>query len=85
MDNRIQIKREDKKIEVVVKAYCDDKKQKMLMLWIFLFSLCGFAILTQFFEDYDAGTKVFFGVYIAFWLFFEFFSQDKCIGSKVEG
>ena len=72
MDNRIQITKEEKKIEVVVKAYFDDKKQMMLILWIFLFSLCGFAILTQFFEDYDAGTKVFFGVYVAFWLFFEF-------------
>lgn len=72
MNNRIQIIKEDNKLEVVIKAFYDDKKQKMLLLWIVLFSLCGIAILTQFFEDYDSGTKVFFGVYVAFWLFFEF-------------
>ena len=44
----------------------------MLLVWIILFSLCGLAIVSQFFENYDAQTKVFFGVYVAFWLFFEF-------------
>ncbi len=72
MENRIQRNKEGDKLEIVIKAYLIDKKQKMLLLWIILFSCCGIAILTQFFEDYDAGTKVFFGVYVAFWLFFEF-------------
>lgn len=72
MSERIQILKENSRIEITIKAFCDEKKQKMLLVWIFLFSLCGVAIFTQFFENYDAGTKVFFGVYIAFWLFFEF-------------
>lgn len=72
MDNRIQIIKENKKLEIIIKAFYDDKKQKMLLLWIVLFSLCGLIILAQFFDDYDAETKVFFGVYVAFWLFFEF-------------
>jgi len=72
MSDRVNINKEQNKIEIIIKAYCDDKKQKMLLLWIALFSLCGIAIFTQFFENYDVGTKVFFGVYIAFWLFFEF-------------
>ena len=72
MNNRIQIIKEKEKLEILIKAFYDDKKQKMLLVWIVLFSLCGIAILAQFFEGYDAGTKVFFGVYVAFWLFFEF-------------
>ena len=72
MDKRIQINKQVDKLEIVIKAFCDDKKQKMLMIWIGLFSLCGLAIISQFFGEYDAGTKVFFGVYVAFWLFFEF-------------
>ena len=72
MDNRIQITKEANKLEIVIKAFYDQKKQQMLLIWIIGFSLCGIAILSQFFEDYDAGTKVFFGVYVAFWLFFEF-------------
>ena len=72
MSERIQLTTGNDKLEVVIRAFLDDKKQKMLLLWIVLFSLCGLAILSQFFEEYDAGTKVFFGVYVAFWLFFEF-------------
>ena len=72
MTNRIQITKNKESLKVVIKAFYDDKKQKMLLLWIVLFSLCGVAIISQFFEDYDSGTKVFFGVYVAFWLFFEF-------------
>lgn len=72
MDSRINIDQQKEKLEITIKAFCDEKKQKMLMVWIALFTICGVAIITQLFEDYDAGTKVFFGVYVAFWLFFEF-------------
>jgi len=72
MQDRISIDKEVGKLTIIIKAFLDEKKQKMLMVWIVLFSLCGLAIFSQFFENYDNGTKVFFGVYIAFWLFFEF-------------
>lgn len=69
---RIKINKEENKLEIEVRAFQDVKKQQMLLVWIILFSLCGLAIFSQFFKDYEASTKVFFGVYIAFWLFFEF-------------
>ncbi|PCJ27366.1 MAG: hypothetical protein COA97_03610 [Flavobacteriales bacterium] len=72
MSSRIQIIKGDERLEIIVKAFYDDTKQKILLAWIVLFSLCGLAILSQFFQDYDAGTKVFFGIYVAFWFFFEF-------------
>jgi len=72
MQDRISINKENNNLVITIKAYFDDKKQKLLTIWIVLFSLCGLAIFSQFFENYDNGTKVFFGVYIAFWLFFEF-------------
>tara|TARA_B100000809_G_scaffold226204_1_gene237678 strand:+ start:1556 stop:2083 length:528 start_codon:yes stop_codon:yes gene_type:complete len=72
MNNRIKVSKNDAKLEIVIKAFLDKKKQQILLVWILLFSLCGIAIFAQFFEDYDAGTKVFFGVYVAFWIFFEF-------------
>lgn len=72
MQDRISINKENNSLVITIKAYFDDKKQKLLTIWIVLFSLCGLAIFSQFFENYDNGTKVFFGVYIAFWLFFEF-------------
>ena len=72
MNNRIKVSKNNTKLEIVIKAFLDKKKQQMLLVWILLFSMCGIAILAQFFEDYDVGTKVFFGVYVAFWIFFEF-------------
>jgi hypothetical protein len=72
MSERITIEKEEDKLAITILAFNDAKKQQMLMMWIVLFSLCGLAIISQFFAPYDNGTKVFFGVYIAFWLFFEF-------------
>ena len=72
MKERINISKKDNNLEIEIKAFKDNAKQKMLLVWIVLFSLCGLAILSQFFYDYDKTTKLFFVVYLAFWLFFEF-------------
>lgn len=72
MTERISIDNKESIFSLTIWAFKDEAKQKMLLLWIILFSGCGIAIFTQFFGNYDSGTKIFFGVYIAFWLFFEF-------------
>lgn len=72
MAERINISKKDNNLEIEIKALKDDTKQKILLVWIVLFSLCGFAILSQFFYDYDKTSQLFFAVYLAFWLFFEF-------------
>lgn len=72
MTKRVIIEKKKDIFTLTILAFKDEAKQKMLLLWVILFSVCGVAIFSQFFEDYEAGTKVFFGVYIAFWMFFEF-------------
>ncbi|MBI2279945.1 MAG: hypothetical protein HYU68_04550 [Bacteroidetes bacterium] len=72
MAERITINHKDNSIEIEIKAFKDKTKQKMLLVWIVLFSLCGLAILSQFFYGYDKSSQLFFAVYLAFWLFFEF-------------
>lgn len=72
MIKRITIDKKNDQLAVTILAFKDSGKQKMLLVWILLFSLCGIAIISQFFGNYDNSTKIFFGVYIAFWLFFEF-------------
>ena len=72
MEKRIKILKEDNRLEISIKAFCEPQKQKMLLVWIILFSICGVAIISQFFEDYEDNYKIIFGVYLAFWLFFEF-------------
>lgn len=72
MSNRIEIIEKDNTLSIKIKALYNEKEQQLLLLWIVLFSLCGAAILSQFFYDYPMETKLFFGIYVAFWLFFEF-------------
>ncbi|MCO6501079.1 MAG: hypothetical protein J5I47_11995 [Vicingus serpentipes] len=71
-EERVRIAKKEGELVITIKAFSDGGKQKILLLWIVLFSLCGIAIISQFFGNYDNGTKVFFGAYVAFWLFFEF-------------
>lgn len=72
MNDRIIVNKKNDVLEIEIKAFKDDSKQRLLLVWISLFSLCGLAILSQFFYDYDNSSKVFFAVYLAFWFFFEF-------------
>jgi len=72
MKDRVKIKKEDKSLFITIPAFKDEGKQKMLLMWIALFSFCGAAIISQFFGNYANTTKIFFGVYVAFWFFFEF-------------
>lgn len=72
MTDRISISKKSNELEIVIKAFKNEAKQKMLLIWIVLFTCCGLAILSQFFYDYDKYTQLFFAVYLAFWVFFEF-------------
>lgn len=72
MIERINISKKDNKLEIEIKALKNETKQKILLVWIILFSGCGLAIFSQFFFDYDKLIKIFFAIYIVFWMFFEF-------------
>ena len=72
MRDRISINENEHELSIVIKALKDDKKQQLLLVWIVLFSICGLIIFTQFFGHYNTSSKIFFAVYMAFWLFFEF-------------
>ena len=59
-EERIQINKTEDELSISIKAYCDDKKQKMLFAWIILFTICGIIIISQFFGPYEPSVKVFF-------------------------
>ncbi len=72
MSDRFQVNKQENELDITIKSFKDESKQKMLLVWIVLFTVCGFAIVSQFFYDYDKSSKLFFAVYLAFWMFFEF-------------
>lgn len=72
MENKIEYIEENNELTILIYPLYDKRKQNMLTTWLVLFSLCGIAIISQFFYDYPTSTKLFFVVYLIFWLFFEF-------------
>jgi hypothetical protein len=72
MSERISYTETNDELNVTIKALLDEKKQQLLLSWIVLFSICGGLLFTQIFGNYEKSTLLFFGVYMAFWLFFEF-------------
>lgn len=71
-NKRIEIERNEERTEITIKAYFDDVKQKLFLIWIILWTLCGLFIFSQFFLNYTQKEKVFFIVWMAFWVYFEF-------------
>lgn len=72
MSDRISYTETSDELKIKIKALLDEKKQQLLLVWIVLFSICGILLFSQLFADYEKSTLIFFGVYMAFWLFFEF-------------
>src|SRR5690606_41077265 len=72
MENKIDFKEGNNDITITISPNYNQQKQNLLVVWLVLFSLCGAAIISQFFFDYPTNTKIFFIVYLVFWLFFEF-------------
>ncbi|TXB66684.1 hypothetical protein FRY74_00435 [Vicingus serpentipes] len=72
MRDRISYTETNDELKIKIKALLDEKKQQLLLIWIVLFSICGILLFSQIFGDYEKTTLLFFCVYMAFWLFFEF-------------
>ncbi|MEQ8323844.1 MAG: hypothetical protein RH916_04135 [Vicingaceae bacterium] len=60
------------KNSITINAYYNTGKQRILALWLVLWSLAGFAIITQLFLPMEDGMFTYFVVYIAFWVYFEY-------------
>jgi hypothetical protein len=71
-NNRISIIQDFECTEIRIKAYSDEVKQKMFLAWIVLWTISGLLIFSQFFFNYSQKEKVFFIIWLAFWLYFEY-------------
>lgn len=57
---------------IKIKAYFDEGKQKMLTLWMLAWTLCGVAIISQYFSNEDEQFRIMIVVFAAFWIYFEY-------------
>lgn len=70
--SRLHIKQEADKTSIRLKAWYEKSKQQLFMLWIIIWALCGAIVIAQFFGEYSRQEKIFFIVWIGFWLYFLF-------------
>lgn len=72
MASRISKEQSDQGTLIKIKAHFDEGKQKMLTLWMITWTICGIAIISQFFSNNDEQFKIMIIVFAAFWLYFEY-------------
>lgn len=57
---------------ITIKPHYDQLNQKLLIVWICLWTLVGLALIYQLFLLQNDGIKTFLLVWLAFWAYFEF-------------
>lgn len=55
-----------------IRSYYDKSKQKLLLVWLLAFSICGIAIISQLFASIGSDMKIMVLIFAFFWLYFEF-------------
>ena len=70
--SRISIEKKEYGTLIKIKAYYEEGKQKMLNLWLFAWTLCGLAIISQVFLDANGELKNMILIFGAFWAYFEY-------------
>lgn len=72
MASRISKEQTDQGTLIKIKAFFREGKQKMLTLWLIAWTLCGIAVISQFFSNENEQFKIMILVFTAFWLYFEY-------------
>jgi hypothetical protein len=69
---RISIVKKDDELKIVILSERDKFKNKLLLLWLILWTLSGICVFIYFLQQQDKNTKLALLVWIAFWAYFEF-------------
>jgi hypothetical protein len=69
---QIKIEKQADVLTIEIFAKQDKTKNNLLMLWLFLWSVAGLIVLTQYFTVQDDSVKTVLIVWLGFWLYFEY-------------
>lgn len=72
MEKRISSEKKEEGILIKIKAYKDDAKQTVLTVWLFAWTICGLAIISQVIFEPEPKLKTMLLVFAAFWGYFEY-------------
>jgi hypothetical protein len=70
--DRISIVQKEDELRMVILSERNKFKNKLLLLWLILWTLSGICVVLFFLQEQDKNTKLALLVWIAFWAYFEF-------------
>ena len=70
--DRISIQQNGNELSIVILSFRNELKNKLLLLWVILWTLCGIIVLTQYVAVTDPDVKTVMIVWIGFWAYFEY-------------
>lgn len=71
---RISIKRSENELSIVVLAYSEKLKTRLLLAWLIVWSLSGLYVFSQLLIAPSQDMKVMLAVWLGFWVYFEYLS-----------
>ncbi len=74
---RISWLRKEDELSIVISSAPSKGQAYYWLVWCLLWTLCGGIVLSYYFRETDENRKIFFIVFMAFWLYFEFRSVYK--------
>jgi len=69
---RISMRRSENELSIVILSSVDKLKNRLLILWLLLWSISGLIVLSQYFVMPDPDTKTAIIVWMGFWAYFEY-------------
>lgn len=72
LGKRISIKKSEKEVSIIIISFSEKAKNILLFSWLFIWTVSGFVVLSQYFIIGDKNAKAMLMVWLAFWAYFEY-------------
>ncbi len=70
--DRISYQKKDQVFSVVIAATVEKSKEILLLIWLICWTACGAYFIFQLFGDYNRDLKMYIGILLSFWAYYEF-------------
>jgi hypothetical protein len=72
ISERVSYSKSPEETTVIITGRIDRLKETLLLTWLLAWTFCGIFIFIQLFMEYTREEKLYFIIFISFWLFFEY-------------
>ena len=69
---QISVKHSEKELSVVILSFKNKLKNALLFFWLFIWTICGIIVFTEYFLIVDYNSRALIIVWIGFWIYFEY-------------